>query len=487
MTGPVRRAPWLLAALLALAGCTDAARAQQVAEEQPLDEASEVASAAVDDAPPVEPTVRAERAVEPEVGTAEAEPAIAGASAVTTLLGDVPLDEHGNPVLGQEIPIHDPSGWAMQPFLRALARAAAGEGQARVVVYGASHVASDSWTWVLRRTLQERFGDAGHGFILPAQPWRHYRHHDVSVESSQRLWTTRRHTISQREPGMYGLAGVAVETAQRGAWGRLDTGEHTASRFELWFLRQPEGGTLDVRIDDRHVRRVSTASAEASAGYELFTLPDAHHTFEVRARGDGPVTVFGVSVEREVPGVIVDALGINGARAAAQLMWDATLHAEHLRRRMPDLVALAYGTNESGDDDQPIETYETELRRVVARVRETVPTSSCLLIGPSDRPVVNRDGTFTERPRTAAIIEVQRRVATDYGCGFFDMVAFGGGPLHMVQWAAIDPAWAQDDYVHYTSRAYQRLGAVVSTALLDGYPGPFASLDAADDRTRATR
>ena len=167
-------------------------------------------------------------------------------------------------------------------------------------------------------------------------------------------------------------------------------------------------------------------------------------------------------------------MGINGARAAAQLLWNPELQAEQLRRRMPDLVVLAYGTNESGDDDQPIAEYEAAARAVLARVQAAVPGASCLLVGPSDRPLVHRDGIAEPRVRTAEVIDAQRRVAHDYGCGFFDLVAFGGGPMHMLEWAAADPPWAQSDHVHYTARGYTRLGEVLANALVAGYSGPSA-------------
>lgn len=414
-----------------------------------------------------------------EAGTA----ARAGAGASTAITSG---DEEPT-VLGVDLPVYDPSGTALRSFHTALRRAAMGEGQARIVAYGASHVASDFATGTLRRALQQEFGDAGHGFVLPAHPWPHYRHLDVTVESNHRLWDAQRVRVGTGEVGLYGLAGVSVTAESARAFGRVVTGSQHASRFELFYLERPDGGAIDVRIDDRPVGRVRTRGAEARAGYALFTAPDGPHTFEIRARGDGPVTVFGVAVERETPGVIVDTLGINGARAAAQLLWQEELWREHLRRRAPDLVVLAYGTNESGDDDQPIETYERDLRTVVARVRAAAPAASCLLIGPSDRPVANRDGTFAERPRTAMVIDAQRRVSAELGCAFFDLVAFGGGPMHMVEWASLEPAWAQRDHVHYTFRGYERLGQVLHGALLSGYEGPTALVAASASSSATAR
>ena len=131
---------------------------------------------------------------------------------------------------------------------------------------------------------------------------------------------------------------------------------------------------------------------------------------------------------------------------------------------------LAYGTNESGDES-PLEDYERDLRAVVKRVRETVPRASCLLIGPSDRPMPVEERVFEDRTRTARLIEIQHSVALENGCGFFDLVAFQGGALSMIQWAANDPAYASQDHIHYTRLGYQRLGEVLLAALLEGMPG----------------
>ena len=394
-----------------------------------------------------------DQAVVPATG--EPEPALEG--------------EEPEPVFGEDLRIYDPSGQALRPLHDALRRAEAGTDHARIVFYGASHVAADLFPNVVRARLQERFGDAGHGFLMPARPWRYYRHlGGPSVESSRR-WEALRVRASTRDVDSLGVAGMAVESESSSAWGRIDTGSATASRFVIFYLQQPGGGSFDVRIDGQRAARVSTAAEEVGAGVRELTTEDAHHVLEVRVRGNGPVRLFGVSVEREQPGVIVDNMGINGARASSHLLWQEDLHREYLRRLRPDLVVLAYGTNESGDDDRPIEEYEGQLRSVVARLRSTLPSAACMLVGPSDRPMRGEEQEMVDRPRTAQVVDVQRRVSRDFGCAFFDLVAFGGGPLSMVQWAQTEPPYAQRDLVHFTGRGYLRLGEVLHERLIEGY------------------
>lgn len=387
-------------------------------------------------------------------------------------LGPRLLGEPNEELPGLPIAIEDRDGGSLASFHTALRRAERGAGQARVVFFGASHVASDLFTGHVREALQRRFGDAGHGLVLPAHPWRTYRHRGIELESSRRDWQSEKVRVGTAAPEPFGIHGVYVESARANAWGRLTTSASgigtTASLFDVYYQARPDGGSFEVLLDGRPVQTVSTRADAHGSGYATYRVPDERHVLELRVRGDGPVRFFGVAVERDVPGVVVDTLGINGARARYHLLWEEALYREQLARRQPDLVVLAYGTNESGDD-APIERYEEELRAVVARVRETVPNASCLLVGPSDRPVRRSDGTFEDRPRTGQIIEVQHRVAVESGCGFFDLVAFTGGPLSMVQWAALEPAFAAPDHVHFTRRGYERLGDALLGAILDGY------------------
>ena len=378
--------------------------------------------------------------------------------------------------LGLSIAIEDADGKSMEKLHAALARAKRGEGQARLVFYGASHVASDTFTSMIRREFQDRFGDAGHGMVLPVHPWKSYRHKGVTIESNRAKWSSTKTKATTSDIDHFGVHGVFVETDQAGAYGiarttKTGTLGRKASLFDLYYLKQPGGGDFDIKIDGQRLQRVKTASVARAPGYATFRVPDGAHQFELRTLGNGKVRIFGVAVEREKPGVIVDTLGINGARARYHLMWDDAMYREHLKRRAPDLVVLAYGTNESGDD-LPIAEYEAQMNAVVTRVKATAPQASCLLIGPSDRPVRVDDNQWEDRPRTAQLIAVQHRVAVQQGCGFFDMVAFQGGALSMVKWSANEPPFGAPDHIHYTRRGYARMGEVLIKALLEGFVEP---------------
>jgi lysophospholipase L1-like esterase len=389
----------------------------------------------------------------------------AGLLSATTSGRGAPAGEDAEAdALADAVGIEDPSGHALDAFRAALDRARRREGRARVLWWGASHTAADEYVGMIRDALQQRYGDAGPGFVIPVKPFRGWDHR-VAHARSGGAWRVLR---GDRGPvgEAYGYAGYAVESLQGGAWGVIEA-PHVGS-FDVLFLHQPGGGRFEVRIDGTPAAVVDT-DGELRGGHARFRVRDGGHSIGLRALDREPVRLFGVVMERDRSGVVVDTLGIPGSRARAHLRWDDALYREQIRRRRPDLVVLAYGTNESEDVNVPIRRYESDLRRVVRRLRRAAPQASCLLVGPSDRPIRGDDGTLAARPLTDRIVEVQRRVAADEGCGFFDLALFMGGPLSMAEWVAHDPPLGREDYVHFTEDGHARLAEVLGEALIDRY------------------
>ncbi|HEY2510779.1 MAG TPA: GDSL-type esterase/lipase family protein [Polyangiaceae bacterium] len=366
------------------------------------------------------------------------------------------------------------NGAALKHFYEALGRLDDGQSHSDVTIlhFGDSHTAADFETGPLRRALQTRFGDGGRGFVAIGEPWKHYVQeglrngctHDWTLERSRPTKASKGKLVGD---GLYGLCGVAMHADRAGAraWGEY-TGK--ASHIEVAYLLQPRGGSFDVYIDGSRVARISTRAPASSSAWRAFDVPEGPHRVEVVVAGDGDVRLFGARLDRDQVGVTYDALGINGARITNALAWDEAHMAEQIRHQEPDLVVLAYGTNESGDTDVPIEVYERQLVDLLGRIARTTPGASCMLIGPPDRAVHTRDGWGTV-PRLLDIIAVQRRVAQAAGCAFFDQLEAMGGPGTIAQWAEEMQPRAARDRVHFSREGYLELGNAVAGDLMKGY------------------
>lgn len=383
--------------------------------------------------------------------------AVASGAPVSTCFEPVPLD----------------NARALKPFYALLQRVAARQAQVRIAYYGDSHTAPDLITARVRHGLQSAFGEAGIGFVTAAKPWPYHRHSMLEYAESKGF-TGRRISRSVRG-GKLGLFGAALETkGKKPAVALLRTHGYAGesghvSELTLYYLKQPSGGRVRIMIDGKRVALQSTAGKSDEPGYLQLSAPLGAHEIELRTMGDGPVTLFGLTLDQKGPGVILDTLGIPGARAKFHLLWDEPLYREHLLKRNPDLVVLAYGTNEAGDEDLSAADYEQTLRRTVQRIKSYLPSVSCLLVGPTDRPERADDGTIRTRDQLYGIVAVQRRLASELGCAFFDVAQSMGGPMSIVRLAAQSPPLASRDHVHLTMKGYEALGDALLESLLQPY------------------
>jgi len=395
---------------------------------------------------------------------------------------------NGN-LLGNFILLDGKGAAGLDHFHEALRRLKEGkdeDGKVRVAMYGASHTAADIYPSYLRAYLQSRFGDGGHGYVAVVRPSKFYRPMAMTVESSRGWKVEHAQTREGRADGYYGLMGASAATSKKRSYGRVipaeldrkSSGEKT--HYDLYYLRQPGGGRFKLSVDGKVIATISTKAKEVVPGYHTLAREAGPHTVQIEPLGDGEVRLFGMTIENDQPGVVVDTLGIGGTRASNQLKWNEHVWSDNLRRRAPDLIVLAYGTNESVDDDQPIESYKKQLREVLARLQRAAPEASCLLVGPGDFPLKGADGGFAPRPRTGQIVEAQREISAEAGCAFWDAMQFMGGEGSMLTWTAAQPAMAQSDHLHLTRRGYARMGMALTDAIMFDYDAAAVPMPTAD-------
>lgn len=434
-----------------------------------------------------------------------------------------PPDE---PAPGADLPgrIEDPSGVALVAFFEGLRLAEAGGPEGRVLIaqFGDSHTAGDVFTGYVRRRLQQRFGDAGRGFLLPGKPMRHYYQKDAEY-GTEGEWIVHRGTRSGAlEP--FGLAGVRVTADDDPhdkrrknkrkpipeAWVATCAGcpaGQRVSRFEIFYWKARGGGRLEYRVDDGPWQGLDTRADPdvdpSPAAYHVVQVPDGPHRLSLRPGGGGPVSVFGVVLERTPPGVVVDALGIVGAQAMHLHAMDWRVIGEHLARRVPRLVILQYGTNEVDNPHLDLVRFETQLVELIQRIKTAVPGVSVLVLGPPDMGVRERrdcdppkrkpgKGKKPARARpeppppdpnappppgcewkTPAIlpqiIEAERRAARRAGAAFFDLFTAMGGPDKMDEFWRQEPRLAYRDHVHLTAQGYELAAQLFVADLLALY------------------
>lgn len=388
--------------------------------------------------------------------------------------------------------LEDPRG-ELTRFFAALRKAENKDRDGRVLIsqFGDSHTAGDGLTRRMRHRLQARFGNAGRGFLLPGKPLKHYYQRDVRYGSKgkwrcEQGWRT-------SATGPFGLGAVRVHSEKKNASLFVESCSSCSNKsvdtFELFYAKHPSGGRLEVRLDEGRWRQLATKTnrADPVGAYHVIKARGRRHKLTLRPVGDGPVNLYGVVMERKQPGVVVDSLGVVGARAKHLHALDWKVLSEQLKRRDPRLVVLQYGTNEAYLKAVSPSLLEKRYVELIGRIRKAAPSASILILGPPDvgmrrlpykvckkwnrkraklvakflaankePPAPDEAMTQGCRYHTPAtltkIIAAQRAAARKTGVAFFDSLAAMGGSEMMDAFHQRAEPVAYRDRVHFTGK-----------------------------------
>lgn len=336
----------------------------------------------------------------------------------------------------------------------------------RVAWLGDSHGQADFWSGALRDALQKQYGKAGPGFVHIG--WKNYRHDGVkvSVEQKWRVKPKAPAAPSKSEDGVFGLGGVLtsgfaglsrayVQVSDEQLEGKLT--------WDLCYRLHSTDEQFHMTLDSGTKKTIGATPKEPVNQLQHLLLTSAGRDRITVSPTRGTPDFCGVIIERdpaEKVGVVLDTLGINGARLSTPLGWDETSFGAEISRRMPALVILEYGTNESGDATVDPSKYTTRIVRLMERIHKFVPEADCLVLAPTDRK---------ETPtRTPLVRDALQKGAQDAKCSFWDTYAFMGGAGSIRAWANEDHPRASKDGIHLTQRGYRELGQALADHVLKG-------------------
>lgn len=273
----------------------------------------------------------------------------------------------------------------LRPYFEKLASARDGSGKpVHILQIGDSHTIGDSITGAWRDALQARYGSGGRGVMPPGKPFQGYNPRGVSVDMSAG-WTVT--SIfgpgSQGARGPLGLSGFSITSTMEGArLGLTASANETFNRFVLCAMAQPGAGTLVINAGGE------TERMELGA---LLSRPECKEMRFDRLQGavsvvveGGPVTITSWASFRDQGGVALSNVGVVGSQFVHFGRNDDAVVAEELRSYQPDLVVIAFGTNEGFAPRVNPQEYEIALRSQIGRIRRLVGRVPILLLGAPD-------------------------------------------------------------------------------------------------------
>lgn len=406
---------------------------------------------------------------------------------------------------GPSQPTRNPAA-SLIPFFEDLGEVEAGVRRepVRVMVLGDSHTAGDDFTGQLRTLLQARFGDAGRGFLPAGVPFKYYEPRGVEVVQSDG-WEGFS-SLSRKTLGLYGLAGYRVET--RKADQSMTLTAVTGFGFDraaLTLLRQPGGGRIEISIDGLVSGVVDSDGGYAEPLRVEIPVQAAARQLTLRTLDKKPVALLDWTVESSRPGVVLDNVGIVGASVSIFDRMDPETWRAQLTLRRPDLIIVAFGTNEGFDNDWTPERYRTLYQDELGQIRRAAPGAAIAIIGPPDgerrlkgcaaddfydicSPLTAEEKAnygelldlkrpqgsvcrWHPPPNLEMVRGVQRQVAAAEHIFFWDWSEMMGGTCSMHAWFLKDPPLAWKDHVHLRDAGYELSARAFFDLLMQQYAG----------------
>jgi lysophospholipase L1-like esterase len=347
-----------------------------------------------------------------------------------------------------------------------------------ILQIGDSHTSADAIGNGLRAPLQARFGNGGRGVLAAGRPYSNYVTWNVTAAQSAG-WTATSWTGATSASPAPGLSGF-IQTA-RGAGETIgltaDAPEHMFDRLTICALTGPGAGAIEIRLGET-VQSWALEAARPGALCRSLDAPLPAASAWIATRDDRPVSLASIGAFRRGGGAIVSNLGVIGAQLAHFGRGDDKLLRAELAGYRPDLIILAFGTNEGFDSRVTADAYEAGLRAQIARIRRLAGSSvPILLLGAPD--AATRDpaaaggacgGGYYTPALLGAIRERQRIVARALGLAFWDWEAAMGGRCASRAWHRA--GLMRDDHIHFNRDGGERIGRMLFADLISGAATP---------------
>jgi lysophospholipase L1-like esterase len=361
----------------------------------------------------------------------------------------------------------------------------------RILQLGDSHTAADYFTGELRRRLQARFGVGGSGYLAAGKPHLGIRTGIFKITTSDG-WTYQALQKSD-QTSQFWLSGFNAVSATPGNSITYSSDSPVAfDSIEIEAVRQPHGGTIEVRLDGA-LESTFDLSADGTEPIVFRLRPKKQpvgkfRQLEIKTTGDGPVVLSSVAIDNSRSGVTLSAVGFPGATISILNKFAPDLFADDLRRIDPQIVILAFGTNEASNDKLSPDAYGSTYEGVINKIKAALPAASVVILEPPDgeergsscknepveascrAPVSDQsadaagqaktssepDCDWHQLPKLTEVRNAQRDIAARRSIAAWNWASIMPDQCGAHRWVTATPPLMTPDHIHFTHDGYAK-------------------------------
>ena len=327
----------------------------------------------------------------------------------------------------------------------------------RIVHIGDSHVQADMSTGYTRRLLQNRYGSAGRGLIVPLEIAGTNEPQDYSITSTSSFSSEK--LLKYPWSSKMGFTGVSLTPMSSDFDFRISASE----AFERMYIYY-HGNSLNVSSVDYNGSPLVYAVDDQVGCIEV-GLPFPCEEITVSLSSFGEVSVYGMELVSDMIGVVYHSIGINGATYMSYGRVED--FGRSIAMLEPRLIIVSLGTNEAfGRLD--VGEFEAQIDRLVNDIRTNNPQAGLMLVTPAEcqrRLRRRRGSSYAVNDRVATVRETINRYGREHGVAVYDWYEVAGGKGSSTQW--IKAGLFSRDRIHYSRQGYELSGYMLYEAIVN--------------------
>lgn len=344
-----------------------------------------------------------------------------------------------------------------------------GEGKINIVHIGGSHIQADIYTNQIRKRLQSLQYDmnGGRGMVFPFRMAKTNNPSNYKVSYTGK-WDYCKNTQYKRSCPL-GLSGITVTTQSSSASIQINpnpdsTNTYFFSRIKLFH------SVSSYQISIIAGNKKYDGVYDSLMGYSVFDVPESNVLELQFARDDSipdQLTIYGISLENDDPGIVYHAIGVNGAKLKSYL--DCEYYSQHITALDPDLVIFSIGTNDGNTKYFNSEKYYEEYDRLIEITKVAAPDAYIMITVPNDCYMQKRYINQNTKKLRKEIYSLAR--SKNYA--IWDFYEIMGGLGSSKEWYRYD--LMRYDRIHFNRQGYLLKGDLFISALLNGWERNLAS------------
>lgn len=345
---------------------------------------------------------------------------------------------------------------------------ACGDTVISIVHIGDSHIQAEGSTSTTRSLLQQAYGSAGRGLILPFRLAGTNQPTDYSITSPSRFTPAK--LIKQPWPVDMGFTGLALQPVSTRFSFTITVSRRPGSEPDFDMVRIFTQGKMPRLVAVKDEKGFDTLFSAYADGDTLeVMIPESGSKFTFEFESLGRCQILGFMLENQMTGVLYSAIGHNGATYSSyNTLGDVGAGIKALN---PDIVIISLGTNEAFGRTTP-ETLYANIDALVSSVKRHNPHARILLTTPAEcqRSKWVRSGKKKRRSRTFSVntkvAEMRNSILAygkDKGIATYDFYSVAGGQGASDKW--LKAKLLSKDRIHNTWDGYALSGTLLYIAL----------------------